>query len=182
MNSEKILVAYFTRSGNTRILANEISRELQCDIEEIRTPYSYSGFLGYQLAFFHAAFKKKPAIQQLNKNPADYDIVIIGSPFWAGFVPGPIRTFLDRYKTNFNDVAFFLTQDGKLGQKSFFDQMAIVSGKKPLAQLAVSEKELSTGDFKESVSFFLDELRLSSPRLERKRAKVHTRPPMTTSP
>lgn len=182
MNSEKILVVYYTRSGNTRILANEISRELQCDIEEIRTPHSYSGFLGYQRAFFHAVFKKKPVIRQLNKNPTDYDLVIIGSPFWAGLIPGPIRTFLDRYKTDFNNVAFFLTQGGKLGQKKFFDQMKKISDKKPLAHLAVSEKELSTGDFKENVSFFLDELRFRGPKLERKRAKVHTRPPMTTSP
>lgn len=182
MNSEKILVVYYSRTGNTRVLANDISRELHCDIEEISTTASYSGFWGIQRAFFHALFKRNPIIKRLNKNIDEYDLVIIGSPVWFNNIPGPIRSFLERYQNDFNSVAFFLSQQNSSSSKHSFESMRKSCKKIPVAEFSVSLSELRSGNYKEKVSSFINELNLSMPKTEKRRAKAHIKPETTLNP
>ncbi|MDO9183262.1 MAG: flavodoxin, partial [Bacteriovorax sp.] len=100
MNKGKILVLYFSNSGYTKKLANEISQNLMADLEEIKTSVSYTGFLGYQRALLHSIFKKEPKINGLHHQLTDYDIVIVGSPVWAATVASPINSFLKNNKEN----------------------------------------------------------------------------------
>jgi flavodoxin len=179
MNSEKRLVIYYSNSGYTKKLAKEIARNLNCDIEEIKTTVSYSGFFGYQRALLQAILKRVPKIKKLKHNPADYDLVIVGGPVWGGAVSGPIRSFLTTHRDNLNNTAFFLTQGGQYGRGQVFDQMEQVSGKSPLAYLAVTDKELSNGVFKDKISFFLSELQVKKPTASIKRVPKQSR--QTTS-
>lgn len=180
MGPEKILVVYFSRTGNTRILANELSRKLQCDIEEIKTPVSYSGFWGYQRALLQATFKRKPVIRPLQKDPTNYDLVIIGSPLWGGSISAPIRSFFEKYGDSLNDVAFFSTRRGGFGRTHFFEQMRQLSKKKPMSLLTLTEKELNSGEFKKNMSSFLSILQAE---LERRREKVgKIRPKIVSRP
>lgn len=74
MNTEKSLIIYFSNSGYTKKLANELSRNISCDIEEIKTAVSYSGFFGYQRAMFHAIFGKVPETEyQIPKKRATHE-------------------------------------------------------------------------------------------------------------
>lgn len=183
MNSDKVLVVYFSKSGNTRIIANEISRKLHCDIEELRIPSSYSGFLGYQRALFDAIFKRKTSIKPLTKKPSDYELVIVGGPLFASSLTGPVRSFLDLYKNEFKNVAFFLTQAGENGRTHYFNQMKSLIPKKPLAFLAITEKDLASGAFKNSVSEFLNQLpieqQLTKEKANEKKFKIHSGPSPT---
>ncbi|MDD4974561.1 MAG: flavodoxin [Bacteriovorax sp.] len=180
MNSEKRLVIYYSNSGYTKKLAKEISRNLNCDIEEIKTPVSYAGFFGYQRALLQAIFKRVPKIKKLKHNPADYDLVIVGGPVWGGAVSGPIRSFLAEYRDNLKDVAFFLTQGGQYGRGKVFEQMEQVSGKNPMAYLAVTDKELSNGVFRERILYFLSELQEQTPTMVSKRVPKQTRQTAST--
>jgi flavodoxin len=158
MNTEKSLIIYFSNSGYTKKLAKELSRNINCDIEEIKTPVSYSGFFGYQRAMFHAIFGKAPEIKKLKHNPANYDLVIIGGPLWAGSTSGPVRAFLVEYKNLIRNISFFTTQGGPYGKKQLFLQMEEICGKKPIACLSVTDKSLNENDYQQSVWTFLNEL------------------------
>lgn len=168
MNSEKILVVYFSRSGKTKIIAREISQKLNCDLEEIKTLTTYSGFMGYQLALIQATFKITPKIRPLKKNIADYDLVIFGGPVWGGSLSGPIRTFIAQYKNNLKNVAFIATQEGKFGQKNVFEQMKKACGKTPLAILDITEKEFRSGTYRNSVTSFVSRLSLKNPKIAKR--------------
>ncbi|MBC7537369.1 MAG: hypothetical protein H7281_01005 [Bacteriovorax sp.] len=165
MNLEKKLVIYYSSSGHTKKLAREISRKVNCDIEEIKTPTSYSGLFGYPRALIHAFLKTEPVIKKLKHNPADYDLVIVGGPIWAGQLSSPIRSFLTKNRDNLKNVAFFLTQSVQYGSEQVFEQMELVCGKNPSGYLAVTEKELNDGAFKERISFFLSELQEKNPKI-----------------
>lgn len=169
MNSGKILVVYFSRSGETKILAREISQKLNCVLEEIKPLKPYSGFLGFQRAMLQAMFKRTPDIRPLQNNIADYDLVILGSPVWNGSLSGPTRSFIAKHKNDLKNVAFFATQGGKYGQKNIFEQMKKSSGKTPLAILSVNDKEISSGAYKNSISTFVSKLNLQNPKIEKRR-------------
>lgn len=176
MNSDKILVVYFSRSGETKTLAREISQKLNCALEEIKPLKSYSGILGYQRALLQALFKRTPDIRPLQNNINDFELVILGSPVWNGSLSGPARSFIAKHKSELKNVAFFATQGGKYGQKKIFEQMKNYSEKTPLAVLSVTDKEISSGTYKNSVSSFVSKLNLRNPKIEKRRLADSSRP------
>lgn len=176
MNSEKILVVYFSRSGKTKIIAREISQKLNCAVEEIKTPTSYAGFIGYSAALIQIAFKMHPKIKPLQKNLANYDLVIFGGPIWGTSMCAPIRSFITRYKNDLKNVAFFATQSGQYGRKIIFKQMKDACGKTPLAVLDVTEKDFRGNQFKNTVTNFISKLALSNPKIEKRRIAEKARP------
>jgi flavodoxin len=158
MNSEKILVVYYSNTGYTKKLAREIAKNLNCDIEEIKTTSLYSGFFGYQRALFHALFKREPKIKNLKHALADYNLVIVGGPVWAGSISGPVRSFLTNNKEHIKNIAVFLTQGGHFGKTQSFKQMELASGQKALAHLALTDRELIDEAFKQKLSSFIYEI------------------------
>ena len=173
MNNKKCLVVYFSVSGFTKKLAKELSRTLSSDIEEIKTLDIYSGFFGYQRALLQAVFNRQPQIKKLKHNPADYDLVIVGSPVWGGSISGPVRTFLNEHKDNFKEIAFFLTQGGQYGRSQVIKQMENICGKPEMANFAVSDKELNDGSFTKKVALFVSELKEKMPiRLKKDISKI----------
>ena len=90
----KILVAYYSRSGNTRKISGEISSTLECDVEEIIDTKNRSGVLGFIRAGRDASGHKLTVLEDIKKDPADYDLVVIGTPIWGGNMSTPIRTYI----------------------------------------------------------------------------------------
>lgn len=170
MNPKKILVVYFSKSGKTRIIANEISQKLQCRIEEIKTTNSYSGITGYPLALTQSIFNLTPPIKAIKSSIPQYDLIIIGGPIWAGSISAPVRSFITKYRKDFKKVAFFATQDGQFGKKRLFEQMKSASKKTPLAVLDITEKDFETGKYKNNISAFIARLNMSNPKIAQKRS------------
>ncbi len=92
-----ILVAYYSRSGTTSRVAQELATVLGADIEEIQDTVSRSGPLGYLRSGFQAFSKKLAVIRPFAHPCADYDVVVIGTPVWAGGMSSPVRTFMREY-------------------------------------------------------------------------------------
>ncbi len=169
MNPEKVIVVYFSRTGKTKAIAREISNKLGCAIEEIKTPVSYSGFLGYQMAAIQATFGMTPEIKSLQSNLNDFDLVILGGPVWAGGICGPLRSFIQNYKKDFKNVAFIATQRGNSGRLRIFDKLKVSTGRPPLAALSVTERDFKSGLYRNNISAFLNKLSLSNPKIGRRR-------------
>ena len=70
----KILVAYYSRTGQTRKLALDIAEKLKAEIDEIKDKRKRKGFLGYILAG-RDAFRKNLTEIEYNKNPEDYRLL-----------------------------------------------------------------------------------------------------------
>ncbi|MBN2301166.1 MAG: hypothetical protein JXN60_01485 [Lentisphaerae bacterium] len=109
----KILVAYYSQTGNTKKLAETIARKLNCDIDPISDKTDRKGILGWILAGRDAFFKRLTHIEH-QKKPADYDLVAIGSPVWAGTMAPAVRRYLSNNKCG--TVAFFCTYRGSAGK------------------------------------------------------------------
>ncbi|WP_313341061.1 flavodoxin [Sedimentibacter sp.] len=102
----KNLVVYYSRSGNTETIAQEISKEVNGDIKKIELIKDIS-FAG---AAFKALLGLKGKIKSIDFNVKNYDNIFIGSPVWASKSSIPINTFLSNVDFTDKNVFVFITQ------------------------------------------------------------------------
>ncbi|MGD2247145.1 MAG: NAD(P)H-dependent oxidoreductase [Candidatus Methanofastidiosia archaeon] len=153
----KTLVVYYSRTGHTKKVAKAIADTLSSDIEEIVDGQNRSGPIGFLRSGYQAYRKSLIDIKDLKKDVSEYDVVIIGTPVWAGTVSSPVRTFLHIYKDYFNKVAFFSTHGGDEPQKEF-NEMKATCGKTPVCTASFSEKEADANRI-EDINQFAAELK-----------------------
>lgn len=149
----RILVAYYSRTGNTRRVAKAIAAELGADLEPIVDRTDRRGFFGYLRAARDAMRGRAAEIDRPRHEPATYDLLIVGTPVWVSSLTPAVRTFLGTYGGDGPELAFFLTFGGA-GQEKVFSQMADLCARPPLAALAIRESELASPDWEVRVRAF----------------------------
>lgn len=149
----KTLVIYFSRTGHTQKIAEAIAANYGSDIEKIKEVNDWSGVSRYLAAGRDAMFKRPGSIKSAHKDPAQYDLIILGTPIWAWNLSPPMRAYIAGHKSKLNQVAFFCTEGGSGGKRAF-RQMADLIGKQPVATLEVTESDLRTGADQEKLNTF----------------------------
>ena len=150
----KTLVVYYSRTGRTKTVAETLAQQLQCDSEEIIDTKKRDGTLGFIISGRHA-MKKKPAIlKPIQKDPALYDLVLIGTPIWVKTISTPIRTYIEEQKNKFKAVGFFSTY-GDTGAEAAFTEMQELCGKQPLGVFACNIQDVETGEFNNKINRFI---------------------------
>lgn len=139
--SQKILVSFYSRTGNTGKVAHKIAKILKADLDEISDTKNRKGVKGWLYAGRDATKKNLTEIK-FKKDPSKYDLTIVGTPIWAFTVTAPIRTYLTKNKKKFKNTAFFSTSAG-CGIKRAFEEMRKSSDSKPLSLLALKSKAWS---------------------------------------
>lgn len=115
------LIAYYSMSGHTRSLANEIRSATGAELEEIQEPRARRGFGGVMRALFDAVARRTPPILAAHHDPADYELLVIGGPVWVGRMASPVRSYAQRYGIRASHVAFFCTEGGRGADTAFAD-------------------------------------------------------------
>ena len=154
----KTLIVYYSRTGNTKKIALEIGQKLNTEIEEIEDTAVRSGMKGYLLAGRDAMQKNLTILKPTTKNPADFDLTIIGTPIWGWNMSVPMRTYITNKKDSFKNVAFFCTM-GRSGDDKAFAEMEEIIGKKPVATLALLTKDVVKNNFAEKLEKFISEVK-----------------------
>jgi flavodoxin len=111
----KTLVIYYTRTGNTKFVAETVAAELGADIEEVIDMKNRQGKLSFMSAGRDAMRGKETEIGQTKRIPTDYDLIIIGQPVWAGNPTPAIRTYMSKNDLSGRKVALFFS-DSNLGK------------------------------------------------------------------
>jgi len=137
----RVLVVYYSRSGHTESVADGLARAAGGDLERLVSTRDRRGLVGYLRSGFEAVCELGGGILPPKRAPNDYDIVLIGTPTWGAGLSSPVRTYLDRFAGNLPEVGFFVTYGGR-GADRVIDQMRYLTGKTPLATLALTEREL----------------------------------------
>lgn len=153
----KSLVVYYSRTGVTKKVAEQIAKNLKSDIEEIIDTKDRSGPVGYLIAGRDAATKKLTKIQPIKNNPSEYDIIFIGTPVWVGNMSTAIRTYIHENKDKFKKVVFFCTQGGAGAEKTF-NHMQELCNKTPISTLTLLTKEISNNAYTEKVKKFTNKI------------------------
>ncbi|MCX7705323.1 MAG: hypothetical protein N2115_03575 [bacterium] len=143
---KKFLVVYYSRTGITKKIAQEIAEYLSSDIEQIIDEKDRSGIRGFMTGGRDAMKRELTQIKPVEKDPANYDIVIIGTPVWAANITPAIRTYIMQNREKFKNVAFFCTTGGTGIEKTFIE-MEVVCKKKPIATFAATSIEVKKNTY-----------------------------------
>lgn len=110
----RTLVAYFSRSGNTRVVAGLIHRELGADLFEIRpaSPYPEDYLATVEQARQERDRNFEPILEAKVSNMAAYDTVYLGFPVWGETTPPVIRSFLKVHDLSGKTLIPFVTHGG----------------------------------------------------------------------
>ena len=138
------LVVYFSRTGYTRRVAEEIARAAGADCVEIHEHSSRKGFLGYWRSAREALRGTAIEIKPGQLNPRDYALVVLGTPVWASNMSSPMRAYIDRHRRDFARIALFCTQGGS-GAEKVLQRMATLTDQTPVATAFFSDSEIDHG-------------------------------------
>ena len=151
----KALVIYYSRTGITEELAHDIADRVGGDIEKIDDGKQRKGLLGFIKSGWDSFIENKPEINQLQHDVSQYDIVIIGTPIWAGNISAPVRSFITSYRDELNKVAFFCTFAAS-GSDNALNNMQVLTGKMPESKLSLRKKEIISGTHPLEVQEFIE--------------------------
>lgn len=130
--TSRTLVAYFTRSGNTRVIAGQIRRALGADIFEIQPAEPYPE--DYEETVEKARRERDSGFRPRLKATAPvsgYQAVYLGFPIWGETAPPIIRAFLAAHDLKGKDIRPFITHGGYgLG-----DSLSVLASHAPGARL-----------------------------------------------
>lgn len=122
-NGKKILIAYYSWSGNTKALAEEIHKQVGGDLYPIvpSTPYSETYAVTVAKAKQEQLSNARPAIKTMIPNVDQYDMVLLGYPNWWGSYPMMIATFAEKHNLDGKKIAPFFTHGGGGEQRCVSD-------------------------------------------------------------
>jgi flavodoxin len=152
------LIVYYSRTGNTKFIAEILAKELNFDLEEIIDTKKRKGIIGWLRAGYDATREKLTVIKEIQKDPELYDLIILGTPIWNKRMSSAIRTYITENKSKFKNMAFFCTEGGS-GGSEVLKSMAELSEKKPISTLEIIRKEIKQNRYAEKVQSFTQKLR-----------------------
>lgn len=119
VNDKKIMVVYFSHTGNTREMAMQIKDATGADSFEIIPVKAYP--TGYRACVEQAEREikanYKPELVSLPDNIDQYDIIFVGSPCWSGTIAPPVATFLSSLDLSGKTIIPFMTHhDSGMGR------------------------------------------------------------------
>ena len=128
----KTLIAYFSWSGNTRMLAQYVAEATGCEIFEIKTktPYTQNYDVVLDVAKNEQNRRARPELASHVENMEQYDTIFLGYPCWWGTMPMAVFTFLEEYDFSRKRVIPFVTHGGSSFGRSLNDMRRTIPNAK----------------------------------------------------
>lgn len=107
----KTLVLYYSLTGNTKMVAEEIARNVGADIEAIEAvdPYDTNFEACIQRCMQEREQGVLPEIRPAAANVADYDVIFLGYPVWFGTYAPPVIKWLEGVDLSGKKIVPFCT-------------------------------------------------------------------------
>lgn len=153
----KTLIVFYSRTGFTKKVCLELAVKLQAEVEEIIDTKSRKGPIGWLYAGRDASRKMSTLIAQTQKDPAQYDLVVLGTPVWAWTLTPAIRAYLEQNRAKIKKAAFLCTMGGS-GDNGTFQGMEELLGQKPAATLALKTKQVAGSQYAAELDKFAEQI------------------------
>ena len=94
--AQKALVLYYSETGSTKAVAEELQKQLGADIESIECVKPYSGNFQETMQRGQREMQsgEMPELKPLKSKMANYDVIFLGYPIWFGTYANPIATLV----------------------------------------------------------------------------------------
>ena len=159
----KKIVVYYSLTGNVRKVAKDISEKTGADLLELRPKKDYpdKGFKKFFWGGKSAVMGDEPELEEYDLALSDYDMVIIGTPVWAGTFTPPVKTFIRRERDALSGkkVSFVASSSGGDCEKAIEKLKAFSGISSPLSCLSLVDPNDKPDESKEkAISDFCREI------------------------
>ena len=120
-----VLCIYYSRTGHTKKAMEEIAEALGAELVEITDGVDRKGLMGALRSGRDAMRRECLPLQafQTEKALGEYQLVIVGTPVWAGRCSSVIRSFLKQHGKKLRRAAYIITRYSEDKSEQVFDQM-----------------------------------------------------------
>ena len=141
MDNKKILIVYFSWSGNTKFIAEKIHAKIGGEIFRIETVIPYPE--DYHETAYGIAKEQhdkgiKPEIKS-NIDISSYDVILIGTPVWWYEMAPAVKNFISKNNFEGKTIVLFITHGGGGKYTIVEDIRKMVKGAKVLDPFVIYE-------------------------------------------
>jgi len=111
------LVVYYSRSGNTKFIAEKVAEELGAETEELIDATNRSGVRGFLRTAYDTFRGSQARLKETTKDPRGFDLIVLGTPVWNARPSSPIRTYLKSHDLSGKKAAIFCTNAHSSGEE-----------------------------------------------------------------
>ncbi len=153
MGGKRVLIAYYSYSGNTKAVAEKIQNLTGGDMFEIKPakdyPANYNDVVA--LAQQEKAKDVRPELVD-NGNVENYDIIFVGTPVWWYTMAGPVKTYLTKNNFDGKVIMPFCTHGGGGESATYTDMQKLAPGAKVLSGYTSYERTAKDDDIKKWIN------------------------------
>lgn len=153
MSDKKVLIAYYSYSGNTKAVAEKIQNVTGGDLFEIQTVKEYPK--NYNDVVSQAKTEKendiRPALVD-NGNTENYDIIFIGTPVWWYTMAPAVKTFIANNKFDGKTIVPFCTHGGGGASSTYTDMQKLAPQAKVTEGYTSYEDSATDNEIKQWIS------------------------------
>jgi flavodoxin len=144
MNKKKAIVVYFSLEGNSKYVADIIVKYLEADTLRLITEKDYpkGNVSKYFWGGKSVVFGEKPKLVSYSFNADEYNLIIIGTPVWAGSFAPPIKTFLGENDLKNKKIALYACNSGGDADKCFNKLKKEIPDCEVIATLALADPKV----------------------------------------
>jgi len=153
----RVLIAFFSYTGNTRAVAHHLaallnSREVEVKVEEIQPTKRYTYLFWLLLSFIP---NLRTSIKQPTLDPKGYDLICLGLPKWTLGCP-PVNQYLEVVDLTGKVVGLFITYGGFDGRRYLREMVKrlVKKGVKVKATLLLKRSRVKDGKIGEPLHKF----------------------------
>lgn len=158
----KTLVVCFSWTGRTEAVGRAIAERVDADFELIEDVDDTTSPWKKMMTFVTILSRGVRQIRPAKFAPANYPLVIVGTPIWGWKMTPSVRAYLQREAGQFGQVAFFCTEGGS-GDQGAFREMEDLTRRKPLATLVVRQPDYQAERVDQLIDDFTEELKKALP-------------------
>ena len=113
----KAIIIYYSLDGNVKLLSETMALEIGADLLplKLKQEIKSTGFMKYFWGGKQVFMKETPALESINLNVNNYDLIILGTPVWAASYTPALKSFLEKVDLSGKKVALFCSHEGASG-------------------------------------------------------------------
>lgn len=155
MTDEKVLVAYFSATGTTKRVAENLAKATGGDLYEIKPAVAYTSA---DLDWTNKNSRSSVEMKDYNSRPEmakddfsvkEYDTIYLGFPIWWYIAPTIVNTFLEKHDFSNKKIILFATSGGSGFGKTVQNLKPSVSNSTVIVEGNVLNSNPSVEDLKQ---------------------------------
>lgn len=153
---DSILVVNYSYTGVSRRAAGLLASHNGWPLGLVEDIFPRAGARGTWRCVIDSLLGRSPRVRYAGPRPEDFRTVVLVAPIWMYRLAGPMRSFLHTHRLR--RVAVVVTM-GSAGATNAFAEVQRITGKEPVATLALTAREMETGSGTARLLEFGEQLR-----------------------